>query len=280
VDTKQLGEFLRSRRESITPDEAGIGSGERRRTPGLRREEVASLASVSTDYVARLEQDRATLPSAEVLASLARALRLSLDERDQLFRLGGKPIPVRARDDDHVSPTLLTALDRLTDIPAQVMTDLGVTLAQNRLAVAVFGDARPRSGERRNVIYRWFTDPIVRDKYPDADQDDESRALVADLRAAITRRDDAPGRALVDALLRDSPEFAVLWERQDVEVMRQRRKRIINPLVGELDFECQSLLDPDRAQILALFAPTPDTPTAERLARLADASATNGSSPS
>jgi transcriptional regulator with XRE-family HTH domain len=268
MDTKQLGEFLRARREAVTPAEIGSSSYGRRRTPGLRREEVAVLANISTDYVARLEQNRATQPSTAVLRALTRALRLSLDERDHIYRLAGHPVPDRTRADDHVSPVLLGVLDRLSDIPVQVMTDLGVTLAQNSLARVVFGDASGFTGPRRSFVHRWFLDPSVRDRYSEEDREDESRELVADLRAALARRDDSHGRAMVADLLRESAEFATLWERHDVSVMRMYRKRIIHPDVGLLDLECQSLLDPDRAQVLAVFSPRPNTPTAERLVLL------------
>lgn len=144
------------------------------------------------------------------------------------------------------------------------MTDLGVTLAQNGLARAVFG---PPDGV--SVIQRWFCEPGARNGYPVEDHAEESRALVADLRAAVTRRGDVSARALVDRLLADSPEFAALWKLHDVAVLRRRHKRILHPGAGLLQFECQFLVDEDRSQILALFAPLPGTSTAERLVLLA-----------
>ncbi|MEU7337899.1 helix-turn-helix transcriptional regulator [Streptomyces sp. NPDC007074] len=268
MDTQQLADFLRVRREALSPQDVGLPGTSRRRTPGLRREEVARLADISTDYYTRLEQDRAPQPSPDVLRALTRALRLTLDERDHLFRLAGHAVPDRRRADDHVSPVLLSVLDRLIDVPAQVMTDLGVTLVQNHLARAVFGDLTRVGGPAASVIYRWFTDPEARAGYPLQDHDRESRVLVADLRAAVVRRDDPPARRLVRRLLRDSPEFAALWPLHDVGVLRGRRKRIRHPDVGLLELDCQALVDEDRTQVLALFPPAPGTSSAERLTLL------------
>ncbi|MFF2527203.1 helix-turn-helix transcriptional regulator [Streptomyces liangshanensis] len=268
MDTQQLADFLRVRREALGPHDIGLPESGRRRTPGLRREEVASLAGISTDYYTRLEQSRAPQPSPGVLRALTRALRMTLDERDHLFRLAGHEVPDRRRADDHVSPVLLGVLDRLTDVPAQVMTDLGVTLAQNHLARAVFGDLTRLTGPSASVVYRWFTDPEAREGYPLQDHDRESRVLVADLRAAVIRRDDTPARLLVRRLLHDSSEFAALWPLQDVGVLRHRRKRIRHPGVGLLELDCQALIDENRTQVLALFAPAPGTSTAGRLTLL------------
>ncbi|MFI7388407.1 helix-turn-helix domain-containing protein [Streptomyces sp. NPDC049813] len=269
MDTQQIAQFLRVRREALSPADVGLAAGGRRRTPGLRREEVAALAGISTDYYSRLEQQRATAtPSESVLRALTRALRLSLDERDHLYRLTGLTAPDRRRGDRHVAPTLLTVLDRLHDVPAQVMTDLGDTLAQNHLARAVFGDLTGRSGPEASVIYRWFTDPEARRGTPAEDRAGESRALVADLRAAMVRRADEAARVLVEQLHLASTEFSALWELHDVAVMRYRRKRILHPEVGLLELDCQSMIDEDRTQILALFSPVVGTPAAERLTLL------------
>ncbi|GIF75125.1 helix-turn-helix transcriptional regulator [Asanoa siamensis] len=269
MEARLLAEFLKVRRDALTPGEVGLPGAGRRRTPGLRREEVAALAGMSTDYYTRLEQQRATaVPSEAVLRALTRALRLSRDERDHLYRLTGHRVPERHTDDRHVAPALLSALDALTDIPAQVMTDLGATLVQNALARAVFGPPTG-DGPEASFVYRWFRDPAARDGYPVEDHAAQSRALVADLRAAATRRRDAPAEALVARLLAESAEFAALWKLHDVAVLRHRYKRIRHPEVGLLEFDCQFLLDEERAQLLAIFSPLPGTPTAERLTLLA-----------
>ena len=200
MDRDQLADFLRRRREALLPEDVGLVAGPRRRTAGLRREEVAALASMSTDYLTRLEQRRGPQPSEQMLASLARGLRLSLDERDHLFRLAGHTPPSRIHRTSHVSPALMRVLDRL-DTPAQVTDDLGTVLRQNPLAEALLGE---QAGQ--NVIERWFTDAAARERWPSEDHDTVSRSYVAHLRAVV-RDDDVEARALVERL-RFNPEFA------------------------------------------------------------------------
>ena len=154
MDRTELANFLRRRRESLQPEDVGLAKGLRRRVAGLRREEVAGLSAMSTDYYARLEQRRGPQPSEQMVAALARGLRLTLDERDHLFRLAGHEAPARVLRSRHVSPALMRVLDRLDDTPAQVVTDLGETLAQNRLAVALLGDQTGFTGPARSGVYR------------------------------------------------------------------------------------------------------------------------------
>lgn len=267
MDREQLAHFLRRRREALTPSDVGLTAGARRRTPGLRREEVAMLAGMSVDYVGRLEQQRATQPSEQMLNALVRALRLTLDERDHLYRLAGHNPPQRIGASDHVHPTLLRILDRLGDTPAQVVDDLGTTLVQNRLAMALLGDDGRFSGLDRSLVHRWFTDPGARDVYPPADHEHQSRIQVADLRAALGRRgsQDPRARAIVDSLLDTSAEFRELWERHDVAVRRGEEKRIAHPRLGVIDVQCQILRVNDDSQWLLVFTATPGTESAERL---------------
>src|SRR3954454_6112626 len=186
MDRKELGEFLRHRREILRPRDVGLVDGPRRRTQGLRREEVAQLAGMSTDYYTRLEQQRAPQPSVQIATALARALRLSLDERDHLFGLIGHNAPARFHHCEHVSPTLLRLLDRLHDSPALVLSDLGDVLAQNPLSVALTRDQMLHTGLARSVYYRWFTDPSERRYYPEEDHPHLGRTHAACLRAALT----------------------------------------------------------------------------------------------
>src|ERR1700710_983251 len=200
----------RRRREDLRPDDVGLPAGRRRRTAGLRREEVAQLAAMSTDFSARIEQRRGSRPSAATVAALARALRLTLDERDHLFHLAGYEPPARAVRSDHVTPALLRTLDRL-DTPAQVTSDLAVTLVQNELAVALLGDQTKFEGTARSLFYRWFTDPEERAHYPEEDHEQHARTYVANLRAVHGRdAGDTEARELVDLLLAASPAFARL----------------------------------------------------------------------
>src|SRR5215469_17103832 len=134
MDRAALADFLRHRREALRPEDVGLPAGLRRRTAGLRREEVAALAAMSADYYTRLEQQRGPQPSEQMLASLARALRLTGDERDYLFRIAGHNPPAPVTAAAHVAPALLRVLDRLSDTPALILSSLGETLVQNRMA--------------------------------------------------------------------------------------------------------------------------------------------------
>jgi transcriptional regulator with XRE-family HTH domain len=269
MDREDLADFLRRRRESLQPDDVGLPAGRRRRTAGLRREEVAALANMSTDFYARIEQRRGSRPSRETIAALSRALRLTLDERDHLFNLAGYEPPPRGIRSDHVSPPLLRILDHL-DAPAQVTSDLAVTLVQNELAVALLGVQTEFEGPARSLFYRWFTDPAERDHYPVEDHDQHSRSYVANLRAVSGRSgEDAEARELVERLLSESPEFARLWGEHEVAVRRDTHKRIVHPSVGLLELDCQILTAENQTERLLVFTAAPGSEDAERLRLLA-----------
>jgi transcriptional regulator with XRE-family HTH domain len=263
MDRDGLADFLRRRREALRPADVGLGEGRRRRTAGLRREEVAALASMSTDFYTRLEQRRGSRPSASMVAAIARALRLTLDERDHLFRLAGHEPPPRGVRTEHVSPALMRVLDRL-DTPAQVTSDLGVVLVQNPLAQALLGVQTEFTGLSRSVYHRWFTDPGERERWLAEDHGVHSRSYVASLRDAY-REDDPDARALVGALLDESPEFAALWSLHEVGRRTDTRKRIAHPLVGLLELDCQILRADNDAQLLVVFTASPGSESADRL---------------
>ncbi|GAA2753684.1 helix-turn-helix transcriptional regulator [Amnibacterium kyonggiense] len=253
MDRAQLADFLRRHRESLTPADVGLPDGVRRRTPGLRREEVASLVGMSADYLTRLEQQRGPQPSEQMLLALARGLRLTLDERDHLFRLAGHTAPPRVLRRDHVAPPLLRVLDRLDDAAALVLSDLGETLAQNRLAVALLGDGQAHSGLARSAIHRWFTDPAERLHYPEEGRALQSRLQVAQLRAAMTAG--ARGQAILDDLLERSAEFRELWALHEVRRRFEDSKTLVHPEVGRVDVDCQALFTEDQAQTLLVLTP-------------------------
>jgi transcriptional regulator with XRE-family HTH domain len=190
VHKKELADFLRRRRETLQAGDVRLLPGLRRRTGGLRREEVAALAGMSTDYYTRLEQQRGPQPSIQIATALARALRLTLDERDHLFGLIGHNAPARFHHSEHVSPTLLRVLDRLDDSPALVLSDLADVLAQNPVSVALTRDQTRHTGLARSAYYRWFTDPAERLFYPEEDHPHLGRTLAARLRAALTTGSD------------------------------------------------------------------------------------------
>jgi transcriptional regulator with XRE-family HTH domain len=261
----QLADFLRRRREAIRPAEVGIVEGPRRRATGLRREEVAMLAGMSVDYVVRLEQGRSSQPSIQLLAALARALRLSDDERTHLFHLAGHQPPPADGPSGLARAGLVRMLDLLGDNPALVLSDLGEVLAQNRASVLLQGDHTGLSGDRRYIVYRWFTDPAVRAVTPPEDQERHTRQIVADLRAAAGRRSGDPVVAgLVDRLRAASAEFGRLWAEHEVAVRRADRKILLHPRAGRLVLDCETLITPDQRQHLVVLTPA-DAETRERL---------------
>ncbi|MER5506755.1 helix-turn-helix transcriptional regulator [Streptomyces sp. NPDC002766] len=267
----ELGVFLRSRRERIRPADVGLPSGPRRRVPGLRRDEVAQLAGASVDYYNELERGAGSQPSEQMVAALARALRLTADERDYLYHLADRPVPAAGSAASHVHPGMLDLLTRLTSTPAQVITDLHVTLVQNPLAVALLGDHSGFRGARASFVHRWFTDPAARNLYPEADHGEQSRAFVADLRAAAARRDskDTEASSMIGSLLGSSREFADLWADHEVAFRRNDRKRLNHPAIGLIEVNCLSLFSEDGRQRLLWFTPAVGTDSADALDLLA-----------
>jgi transcriptional regulator with XRE-family HTH domain len=266
MDRGALADFLRRRREALRPEEVGLPVGARRRTRGLRREEVAALAAMSTDYYTRLEQQRGPQPSEQMLASVARALRLTGDERDYLFQIAGHSAPTAAAAATHVAPALLRVLDRLSDTPALILSNLGETLVQNRMADALFGDKSGYTGLARSEIYRWFTDPAERQRYPENDRDRQSRAQVANLRAAYgSMGPRSRAGELARALQKASPEFAALWERHEVARRFEDHKTLIHPELGPIEVDCQVLFTEDQSQALLVLTAPPRTEGHEKL---------------
>jgi transcriptional regulator with XRE-family HTH domain len=266
VDRGALADFLRRRREALRPQEVGLPAGARRRTRGLRREEVAALAAMSTDYYTRLEQQRGPQPSEQMLASLARALRLTSDERDYLFQVAGHNAPTPTTAAAHVAPALLRVLDRLSDTPALILSNLGETLVQNQMADALFGDKSAHTGLARSEIYRWFTDPAERLRYPERDRDRQSRAQVANLRAAYgSMGPRSRAGELARALQKGSAEFASLWEQHEVARRFEDHKTLIHPELGPIEVDCQVLFTEDQSQALLVLTAPPRTEGYEKL---------------
>ncbi|MFF4584010.1 helix-turn-helix transcriptional regulator [Streptomyces sp. NPDC001388] len=266
MNRTELADFLRRGRARLAPSEVGLAPGARRRTPGLRREEVAQLAGMSVDYYTRLEQRRGPRPSRQMLAALARALRLTDDERDHLFHLAGEEPPRRETASAHVPPGLLLILDRLHDTPAQVVTDCGEVLAQNAMARALTLDVMSRPPRERNLARLYFLDPDARTLFPEEDRAEHARAHVANLRAVTAARPDDPEpAALVAELLAGSEEFARLWGEHEVSLRHRATKRFRHPLVGLLDLDCEVMLSHDRHQYLVIHTARPGTQAHERL---------------
>jgi transcriptional regulator with XRE-family HTH domain len=260
----ELAGCLRQWRDRLDPAEVGLPSG-RRRAPGLRREEVAQLAGVSVDYLARLEQGRAGHPSASVLGALARALRLTHAERAHLFRVAGHAEPTTGRIDRHITPGLQRILDRLADVPVMVVDAAWDVVAMNPLASALFG-ALP---DERNILWRHFTglgSRLVRTDEETAASEAES---VADLRDAAGRYpDDERLRRLIADLRAVSPRFEELWERPAVGRRASSRKTFEHPEVGLITVDCDVLTVQDSDLRLIVYTAPPGSPDANALALL------------
>jgi transcriptional regulator with XRE-family HTH domain len=266
IDRAGLAGFLRLRRESLQPEDVGLPRGQRRRTEGLRREEVAALSHMSPDYYARIEREVGPQPSEQMIASIAQGLHLSLDERDHLFRLAGHTPPSRGSSSEHISPGMLRIFDRLADTPAEVVTELGETLRQTPLGVALVGDLTRYTGPARSLGYRWFTDPAARARYAEEDHAFLSRLWVSGLREiAAVRGPESRAAGYAELLLAQSDEFRRLWELHEVGVRPAESKRFRHPEVGLLELSCQTLLDTDQGHHLLVYTAVPGSESAEKL---------------
>ncbi|MFD9702577.1 helix-turn-helix transcriptional regulator [Lentzea sp. NPDC059081] len=269
-DRSSLGDFLRTRREALQPEDVGLRRGPRRRARGLRREEVADLCAMSADYFARLERGDGPQPSEPMIAAIARGLRLTPDERDHLFLLAGYRTTRHDLRSQHVSPGLMRVMDGLADATAQVMGPLGETLLQTPAAVALLGDQTCHTGNARYAPYRWFTGQADRERYHPDGHAENSRVNVALLRQAATRNGPgSPAAALAGLLRRTSDEFARLWDLHEVGLRWSDTKRFAHPELGRLDLHCQLLVEPDHGQSLLVFTATPGSESHEKLALLA-----------
>ena len=266
IDRTGLAEFLRRRRELLQPEDVGMPRGQRRRTSGLRREEVAVLCNMSTDYYSRLERERGPHPSEQMIASIAQGLHLSLDERDHLFRLAGHQPPVRGTTSEHISPGLLRILDRLDDTPAEIVTELGETLRQTPMGVALTGETTGYTGPERSIGFRWFTDPATRELYAPQEHEFLSRMFASGLRQVATVRGPGSRAAHYAKLLLDrSAEFRRVWEDHEIGVRPHEVKHFVHPEVGALELTCQSLLDPDQSHRLLVYTALPGSESYEKL---------------
>jgi transcriptional regulator with XRE-family HTH domain len=266
IDREGLSQFLLHRREVLKPEDVGLPRGQRRRTRGLRREEVAALSHMSTDYYARLERGTGPHPSEQMVASIAQGLHLSVEERDHLFRLAGHQPPTRGASGDHIGPGLLRILDRLQDTPAEIVTELGETLRQTPLGVALTGVTTEFSGPSRSIGYRWFADPASRELYAATDHAFLSRLWVSGLREVAGRRGPSSRAArYAEELLAFSPEFRELWEQHEVGLRPRETKNFVHASLGPLELTCQTLVDPAESHALLVYTAAPGTESHEKL---------------
>ncbi|MCO1616152.1 helix-turn-helix transcriptional regulator [Micromonospora tulbaghiae] len=268
MDRRELAVFLRSRRERIAPADVGLPAGQRRRTPGLRREEAARLAFISTEYYTRLEQGRGPRPSREVLAGLARALRLSDAERDHLHHLAGEPPGPPPGPPREVRQSVLDLLHRLPQAAAFVTSAAFEVIAWNDLAAALMEDFSAVPRRDRNLVRRAFLGPHLHGAglYDVSDVREFARHSVGRLRAAAARYPDDPEMAALIAELRaGSEEFARLWASHEVGGARTLCKTFRHPLVGPVTVNCDVLDITDRDQQVVIYTATPGSPSEEAL---------------
>lgn len=268
LNRNELAAFLRARRARVSPRDAGLPEVGQRRTPGLRRQEVAQLAGMSVDYYIRLEQGRGPQPSRQVLSALTRALTLNGDEREYLFRVAGQAPPRSAGPSREITPGTRHLLDNMRHTPAYVVDAAYNVLAWNSLAVHFIGNLTGHAD--RNMI-RW----TFRRSPADVMWSDEhflrfTRSTVADLRANYARY---PGDPEIDGLVGEmlalSPQFAQMWGEYEVEVRGPMLKRVSHPQAGELEFECQVLHIAETGQRLIAYCAAPGSPAESAFIRLA-----------
>ena len=270
VDRQELADFLRSRRERIAPVDVGLPAGTRRRTPGLRREEVAQLAFISTEYYSRLEQARGPRPSGEVVSGLARALRLSDVERTHLHQLAGTPAARPTGPSREVRQSILDLIQRLPQSAAFVTSAAHEVIAWNDLAAALMEDFSAVSRRDRNLVRRAFlgsSSPSQR-LYGVSDADDFARRSAQRLRATAARYPDDPEIVeLISELLAGSAEFAQLWASHDVGVAAGHalRKTFQHAMVGPVTVNCDVLDITERDQQVVIYTAVPGSPSEEAL---------------
>ncbi len=231
----ELARALKRARDRVRPEDVGMPAGLHRRVPGLRREELALLAGISVDYVVRLEQARGPHPSEQVLTALCRALRLTVDERNEVFHLAGTPPPRSGLIDLHVRPSVLRLIDRFEDLPALVVSAKGDVLAWNAMSSALHGDWSALRPERRNhARLRFLPDPTDPPRSVVGGRPEERAATAAqtvgNLRSVAARYPDDPGLArLLEELHAGSAEFRELWATGDAGGWRSHTKSVAAP---------------------------------------------------
>jgi len=264
--TAEFGRAVRRWRDRAAPEAAGLPAGGRRRAAGLRREELALLAGISVDYITRLEQGRATSPSAQVVEALARALRLSPDEREHLFRLAGLVPPGPDTVPAYITPSVQRLLDRLTGTPVAVYDAAWTLLLANPPYAALLGDPSGWRGHERNGVWRNMMGLRNRVRLTPQERLALQTALVGDLRAVAGRYPaDRRLRTLITDLRANSPRFCELWESGAVGRQVAARKTVDHPQVGELTLDCDVLTVAGSDLHLMIYTAEPGTADAERL---------------
>jgi hypothetical protein len=256
---QELASFLRSRRERISPEQVGLPPGRRRRTPGLRREEVAQLAAVGVTWYTWLEQARDIQVSGQVADAIARALMLDVTERRHLFTLAGTADPHPHLDCPGISPALLAMVRKVEPLPAAVFNSRYDIVAYNRTYGRLVTDLDALPVEDRNIMWLAFTDPLWRERM--LDREENTRLMAAKFRSSMARHLAEPAwKELLRRLQQHSPEFREAWERHEVVRPGSHVKRYINPDVGVLAFDFTHLwLGPQDGPRMTVYAPADET---------------------
>ena len=259
---------MRRWRERVAPEVVGLRTGGRRRAPGLRREELAGLAGISVDYLTRLEQGRATSPSAQVVEALARSLRLADAERELLYRLAGLSAPGPGVIPTRITPGVQRLLDRLSGVPVVVYDAAWNLIVANPPYDALMGETSALKGNDRNGVWRNVIGGASRAVQSPEEHAEQVARLVADLRMTAARYpQDAGLRRLVGDLRSASPEFAELWQGapEPAPVERSRHKVIEHPAVGPIALECDTLVVAGDDLRIMVYTAEPGTEDAARL---------------
>lgn len=286
TDETGLGAAIRAWRDRLTPAAVGLPTGRARRAAGLRREELAELAGVSVDYIVRLEQGRATTPSDQVVSSLARALQLSRQERDHLYRLAGLASPRDGTISEYIPPGMQRVLTRLGETPAAVFAADWRLIWWNRGWAALLGDPSAVVPENRSLIKSRFpaaaahaADPGLLAQWPVVHEDREAsdRAVVADLRRASARYPaDARLTGLISRTLDGNARFARLWHEGAVGGHSEDRKTIRHPVIGDITVDCDVLSNDDTDLKIVIYTAVPGSEDETKLNLARAAGATHG----
>lgn len=284
IQRKELADFLKTRRQRISPQEAGLTpDSSRRRTPGLRREELAVLAGISLPWYMSLEQGRDIRVSDQVLDSLARVLKLDAAERRHLFLLARKTIPasINASDSLAVPPSLKLHLEQLEPCPAYIHDERWDVLDWNHAAARLFGDYGSMATEERNTVWLMFTRPEYRERL--VKWEEMAQSIIAQFRVSFANHVHDPWyRSMADRLKASSPDFRTWWSRHEVQAQPDDLKVYRHPEVGLLTLHTDSFTwhARDRKLYLKSMMPVPGTDTMDKLKTLSryrsDYAASNG----
>ncbi|MBA2680014.1 MAG: helix-turn-helix domain-containing protein [Ktedonobacteraceae bacterium] len=271
-DTKrrqELAQFLRTRRERLSPEAAGLSTSSRRRTPGLRREELSQLAGMGVTWYTRLEQGQDILVSPQVLESLARVFDLNAAERDHLFILAREQVPADPYPlTSTISPQLQSTLDTIGN-PAYITNPRWDIIGYNQAMVRVFSGSDAFSTHERNILRSMFTNPLQRTRLRDWEK--EARGTLALFRAGSDRYVQEPWfKDLVAELQQASPEFREWWPQHDIQSAYTGRKELYHPLVGLLILQTSTFQVIDAPDLRMVIFTAAEAETARKLIRLTE----------